>query len=1205
VQPIVWSVLGVPTQTGTIVGGSFQAKTTGASKIIASYQPFADTSNLVYVLPGAFAHFEFTGGPDSIVAGQAWTNGTNDVIATAHDLYENVNYEYNGQVYFRSSDPKAQLPYTAASPYTFVTGDQGRHAFAGSGFKLFSAGRQDVELMKGDTAMRAISGITVLAGAVNTYVLSTPDTVRAGRPFTTSISQAADSWENAVSGRVDVSLTSGNGVSPSGALPSLSSFFVSNGSGTGSLVLVKAGDETINFNLGGVIKSKRVRVVADSVSRFEFALDVLQPPGRAFVGTAQLTAFDHYGNVVSWFNALQDPVTVTSNGTGAMINGRIATASAFANGVCDLKTAGTGYSGSELYVTFTATSESGKQGTSPTIGFSFLKITSGSLAENTKYVGETFRFTLGISDFGNQAGYIDSLRLYVGGNQAAGIIVDRKMPDTVPALANRTFVVTGNVPSRPNELLAVGAKFFGRIGGVNVTDSLGNLDTLTVLPVEGVGLVAASLAPTVVTRGRQYAFSLSVFNNSGDALSLTTATTLNLTGATGFGLAAPVVVPAHGGLAVLNFVKGVIPDGVADTLAAISVHLIGNLGSVAFDRSFAVTTTVHTESPPAISYVPATLSPTVVFRGRDVVFALDLVNSGTAALPVDLSSAGLAIYSGNRSLTTSIDASQLSLPNGTTHVNFKTLFVPADFPTAVDSLSATGSGSLNGYVESFRVNIPGSAVAIPSGARVQLIGTVTEALHVPYVNTSQHFNIKVSISNQGDEPLKDVVIRLQSDGGSQFGDSILVGTIPIAAESTVTFAITADATARSSELFRANVTAATGTNSELPAQIIAPVNNTQVVVIQAPANLQLITGISSPPEAEDGTVKPSSSFILGASVANNGQATVSSGEVSLKAISGSFVLPSLLTHSFVVGQNIEWTITAPAFNDTAYFEIAISGAPTDSNTGSVALESVRTDTIIIVASEQQVAIGVNFTPAASTLLSAGGTYDVVTLTFDIVGKSEQPYLKYIEFALHDRAGQAFDPTTVVTAASLIYNSQTTFSGIVQDNRLRFNLGASSGPPEQAVLQIKLQPNPSRFDAVLYLDSNSIAAEYMTPGGAKPVPITARFASRLVIQQELTFVPQTLEQSFFSYPNPFSPVTGEATLVYTPTAAKPATLKIYTLTGEEVISRSIPAPVSTSEPVTVRWDGRNGDGHVVLNGVYIAVLAVEGMPEVRIKIAVVK
>ncbi len=1205
VQPILWNVIGVPVATGTISGGTFQAKRTGASKIVAAYQAFADTSSLVYVLPGAFAHFVMSGAPDTVIAGDSWRAGVDDVVVTAYDLFENVSYDYTGTVYFRSSDSMAVLPCTKTAPYTFVSADQGRHTFAAGSFKFVTAGRHNLDLLKGDTVMQTISGINVLPASVASYQVSMPDTVGAGETLVLNISEAVDSWGNAVSGRVDFELASGSGVAPSATLPSLPSLYVENGSGSGTLVLVKSGEDTLRVDLGGLVVSHPLVVIADSLARFDFALDAQQLPGRSFTGLAQLTALDSYDNVCGWFNAASDPVTISCTGTGSVLSKRIDTQSAFEGGVCDLKKIGTGYSGNDVFVTFTATSQTGKKGTSPSVGFSLLKITGGSLNETTRYIGEQYTFRLTISDFGSQPGVINSIRLYIGGAAAILPSVDRLFPDTIAQLSNRTYTFRGDVPNRPGESVSFSAAFSGVISGVAVSDSVIGLGNLTVLPLEGIGLVESSLSPLQVSRGKAYGFSVRVFNNSGDDLRLTTATTFALGHVAEYALETPVVVLANGGVSELRFVKADIPLLAPDLVSDNLVRLVGTLGTVTFDQWFEEISAVIAQSPPALIYWMPSLSPTTVFRGREVTFSLDIVNSGTATLAAEGVSVTLLVLASGRQLSTTADAEQLSFPYGTTSLSFRPLFVPADFPTAVDSLVAEIRGSANEYDETFRIRIPGNSVTVPSGAAVQLVNTDVLARNAPHVNIGQSFEVTATVRNQGDEPLREIVINMTSDGESVFNESTLIESLPVATESTVTFAVTAAMAPTSSELFSARVTTATGANSGLAAQLLAPQASTQVVVVQTPANLRLVSSIASPTDAQDGVVQPASAFILSASVLNNGQSAVGEGEVTLRQLEGSFVVTSDLTQVFSIGANVEWNVTAPADDDTGYFEIMITQSPEDANTGIAAKTVDRADTIMMISTEEQVAVGVDFTSLSPALLAAGGSYDMLRLNFDVVGKSDEPYLKYIDVALRDRTGEGVDPAVLIASANLRYNSSSDIAGVVTGDHYRFNLGAGTGLPEVAVLSITLRSDPTLLDAVLYLDSTSFAAEYIAPAGAKSVPVTARFASRLVIEQDLTLVPTALEQSFFSYPNPFSPLTGQATIAYTSSVAKPATLNIYTLTGEEVLSRSLPAPASANEPMTVVWDGRNAEGAIVLSGIYIAVLTVEGMPEVRTKIAVVK
>jgi hypothetical protein len=171
--------------------------------------------------------------------------------------------------------------------------------------------------------------------------------------------------------------------------------------------------------------------------------------------------------------------------------------------------------------------------------------------------------------------------------------------------------------------------------------------------------------------------------------------------------------------------------------------------------------------------------------------------------------------------------------------------------------------------------------------------------------------------------------------------------------------------------------------------------------------------------------------------------------------------------------------------------------------------------------------------------------------------------------------------------------------------LRFPLGSASGVPQKATIQIQLADQPVVGDFTLTLDSTSFVAKYQSAAGERDVPVIARFANHLLIQQQYTLVQKQLESSFFSYPNPFSPLREHATIVFNMETPQPSSLTIYTLTGDEVFKVDLPAPAASGTPVTYDWDGRNQAGQVVLNGVYFAVLQVQGAGDVRTKIAVMK
>ena len=98
--------------------------------------------------------------------------------------------------------------------------------------------------------------------------------------------------------------------------------------------------------------------------------------------------------------------------------------------------------------------------------------------------------------------------------------------------------------------------------------------------------------------------------------------------------------------------------------------------------------------------------------------------------------------------------------------------------------------------------------------------------------------------------------------------------------------------------------------------------------------------------------------------------------------------------------------------------------------------------------------------------------------------------------------------------------------------------------------------------------------------------------------------------FFNYPNPFRPSEGTWFNYYLPQASQ-VDFRILTLAGElvwqQTFEASSPQAIQGARRGTnsrIFWDGRNGNGELVLNGVYIAVLKTSA-GVVTTKVAVAK
>ncbi|KKL75103.1 hypothetical protein LCGC14_2058250 [marine sediment metagenome] len=105
-----------------------------------------------------------------------------------------------------------------------------------------------------------------------------------------------------------------------------------------------------------------------------------------------------------------------------------------------------------------------------------------------------------------------------------------------------------------------------------------------------------------------------------------------------------------------------------------------------------------------------------------------------------------------------------------------------------------------------------------------------------------------------------------------------------------------------------------------------------------------------------------------------------------------------------------------------------------------------------------------------------------------------------------------------------------------------------------------------------------------------------------IRSDLTNLKSGAAEAAFNYPNPFNPRKQSTTIVFFNSGSK-ATVKIYSITGGLVRNLSKQTP-QKSDSVEVEWDGKNGRGRIVKNGVYVAVIKANGK-RIMVKIAVVK
>ena len=186
-----------PTLTPTTAGSGLTITATSGSIV--------GTTTITTVNPGALDHFTLTGYPTSTTAGSNF--GSNNVMVKAYDANNNVKTDYIGQVYFTSTDGAVILPNTSSSKYTFVSGDNGSHLFAGTGFTLKTTSSQTITATDGSKPVTS-NTITVIPGVLANFLVESSSggniaTQAAGAPFTIKIT-ARDAYNNTCSSGTNV-----------------------------------------------------------------------------------------------------------------------------------------------------------------------------------------------------------------------------------------------------------------------------------------------------------------------------------------------------------------------------------------------------------------------------------------------------------------------------------------------------------------------------------------------------------------------------------------------------------------------------------------------------------------------------------------------------------------------------------------------------------------------------------------------------------------------------------------------------------------------------------------------------------------------------------------------------------------------------------------------------------------------------------------
>jgi hypothetical protein len=386
------------------------------------------------------------------------------------------------------------------------------------------------------------------------------------------------------------------------------------------------------------------------------------------------------------------------------------------------------------------------------------------------------------------------------------------------------------------------------------------------------------------------------------------------------------------------------------------------------------------------------------------------------------------------------------------------------------------------------------------------------------------------------------------------------------------------------------------------------------------ASLSLQSRILGPPTALDGIVQPGSQVLIESVVRNIGQADVNDGQLRIQTGHPDINPLENPVRDFTVDIPLVWTLDIPSFEISQPVPISttIIVVPSEDNTGLPSNVSVDSTSISIVVRELYPRLVLTAITGSQGSVVKG--LPVTFLSFQVHNNDfggNFP-IAISGFAFEAATNPTLEAANLISAASVTSDSgsaaQVTFS------QSRFELTTSdsiyleAGASVQFTLSFTINPNTSVRDFSIALPADFIIADVIENGiaAADVLPVSPGGESVDWQSDPTAVLEQSFAASISSYPNPFNPKNGAARIGYYLPSPANLEIRIFTLLGEPVWTKSIAStdPFGSAGLHTgataLSWEGKNDIGNEIRSGVYICLIRnLSTGEEEKFKIAVVK
>ncbi len=604
----------------------------------------------------------------------------------------------------------------------------------------------------------------------------------------------------------------------------------------------------------------------------------------------------------------------------------------------------------------------------------------------------------------------------------------------------------------------------------------------------------------------------------------------------------------------------------------------------------------------------SSFEPRLVASGQETSFAFDIVVDGT--LPLEILSEGTSfhVFGDVFYATTNLVAPGDSLIPGINRLECESVFIPSDQLGKTLTVAATVAyrhrGAANALSSS--TNFEGMTVEVEALPVVQIVEASIVGINVPSVNTGQAFQVACRIANLSTSDQPPFETRMVTDGNSSFVPELTVPGIPGDSTIEVRYDVVASAVPNPSEIFRIDI-------SSLGVNQLPPVDNIALANVQEPALLSVSHILIG---ADQGYLTIGQDFSVVLSIVNTGEADAGNGTFRISTNGLDLGNEDPLTLVVETGTPRGVSFVAPDYDTTVTISVDLVNIPLDMNTNLPAQIGDTTFEMNLAVTSPNASLELEAETVSSHLVLSGGDEDFFSLGLTNRGTSSITDILLSSLTLYvlNDDGFPLDVREVleVGSSALINDGRRVTTVTAGANRMVLSFGdgfiVEAGQSTDLVFRSRVKASAGT-GFMLFVDAADIAASFAHgPLAGQTVEIITSNDTSLVFKEQFTAVEPELDRSFIIRDNPYNPATGEAEFRYYLAEPSGVVFRILTLTGEKVYGIDLVEGSDGTDAglQSLTWDGRNEDGQLVLNGVYVAVITTEkDGGRATLKVAVLK